>query len=147
MVVNHGKRVLNSMKTRIRARRKEMGLTIIELAKRSGIHRNTLTLYEKGELPKLTVLFDLAKALHCSIHWLITGIEKGKPPGEEVLNHEMLATVIQDVEDIANKKGLSLTVKQRAEAIAVVYGQSIENGRKLDRRRITKIISIESIPA
>jgi transcriptional regulator with XRE-family HTH domain len=60
---------------RIKARRKELGLSQGQLAAMSGIAQSTLSELETGEskLPSSMKLVGLAKALKVSKLWIITG--------------------------------------------------------------------------
>lgn len=63
--------------TRIRARRKELGLNQGELASLVGIAQGTLSDLERGDtrLPSAEVLLRMAKALQVSQAWIVTGRE------------------------------------------------------------------------
>lgn len=65
---------------RIKARRKEIGLSAEDLAEALGVSRATIYRYESAEIEKLptAALVPLAKALKCSIPFLM-GIENPLP--------------------------------------------------------------------
>lgn len=65
---------------RIKARRKEIGLSAEDLASALGVSRATIYRYESAEIEKLptATLVPLAKALKCSIPYLM-GIEDSLP--------------------------------------------------------------------
>lgn len=60
---------------RVRLRRKELGMTQVELASRAGITQSTLSSIENGDTstPLGANLLRLAAALECSPNWLQTG--------------------------------------------------------------------------
>lgn len=60
------------MKEKIKALRKKKGLTQEELAKRLGIGRTTVTLWERGDnRPNIDLLMPLAKALGVKADYLL----------------------------------------------------------------------------
>lgn len=58
---------------RIRARREELRFNQDELAARTGMAQNVISRLERGVTPNpgKDVLVRLARALHCSIDWLV----------------------------------------------------------------------------
>jgi transcriptional regulator with XRE-family HTH domain len=60
---------------RIKARRKELGLTQVELARLLGINQSSLSELENGEsqMPKSDNLMKLAKVPRVSQAWIMTG--------------------------------------------------------------------------
>lgn len=62
---------------RIKARRKELGLTQVQLARLCGITQSSLSDLENGEsiMPKSETLMRLSKALAVSQAWIMTGQE------------------------------------------------------------------------
>lgn len=57
---------------RLRKRRKELGLTQMELGRMIGCAGNTITNYEKGQRePNLETLIKLARVLNCTLDDLI----------------------------------------------------------------------------
>ncbi|RYM66030.1 transcriptional regulator [Serratia liquefaciens] len=65
---------------RVLARRKELGLTQREAAKRTKVAHVTISQWERDETqPAGTRLFALAKALQCTPTWLMFGDEEQTP--------------------------------------------------------------------
>lgn len=61
----------------LRNRRKMWGIKQNELADMVGVSVNSLVNYEKGySFPSILVAAELAKALYCTIDYLVTGEEK-----------------------------------------------------------------------
>lgn len=60
---------------RIKARRKELGISADDLAKQIGVDRTTMFRYEKGTIEKMPVsaLIPIANALRVDPVWLLTG--------------------------------------------------------------------------
>lgn len=69
--------------SRVLSRRKELGLTQREAAKRTQVAHVTISQWERDETqPTGTRLFALAKALQCTPTWLMFGDEEQAPvPG------------------------------------------------------------------
>ena len=60
------------MKERLRELRERKGLTQTELAKRLGVGRTTVTLWERGDNhPRIDMLVDLAKILGVKVDYLL----------------------------------------------------------------------------
>lgn len=64
---------MNTINERIKARRKELGLSVDDISKITGINRATYYRYEKGQIKKIPTgnLLLLAKALKCSQNFLL----------------------------------------------------------------------------
>ena len=61
------------MENRIRERRKELGLSQEELAKRCGVSRQTVNAIENNKYdPTLSLAFHLARELHLTVDELFT---------------------------------------------------------------------------
>ena len=58
---------------RLRERREELGLHKQLLAERTGLSLTTIQQYENGQLPKGLHALRLARALGCSLDWLLAG--------------------------------------------------------------------------
>jgi transcriptional regulator with XRE-family HTH domain len=63
----------------IKKRRKELGITQVKLAKMVGVSETTIQNWEAGTWPKGDYAIALAKALDCSLDWLL--MDKGPEPG------------------------------------------------------------------
>lgn len=103
---------------RARERREELGLTQKELGQISNINKNTIQGYEAGKYPKGDYVIRLAKALKCSIDWLLTGknytVEDGeflvstsKPDLEMDMSDDNLSFIIglmrEKIENLTNE--------------------------------------------
>ncbi len=67
---------MNELKDRVLKRRKQLGLTQKELAKRVGVKQQSIQQLEDGVVKRPRYLLELSSALECDPHWLSTG--KGK---------------------------------------------------------------------
>ena len=67
---------------RLKARRKALQLTQIQLAKATEISSKTIQKYEYGDTPKGTNLLRLSRALYCSSDWLLLGSGSGSESSE-----------------------------------------------------------------
>lgn len=64
----------SSIGARIRQRRKDLGLTQIQIKQDTGISSGNMSDFENGnKLPSAPALVALSKTLNCSIDWLLTG--------------------------------------------------------------------------
>lgn len=69
---------------RIKARRKELNLTQIDIDQRCGIASGALSQMENGiRTPSAITLYKLSQVLECNIEWLITGCSTNSK------NHEL----------------------------------------------------------
>lgn len=63
-----------SIGTRIKQRRKELGLTQIQIKQETGISSGNMSEIENGnKLPSAPALISLSAILHCSIDWMLKG--------------------------------------------------------------------------
>ena len=69
-----------NISTRIKSRRKLLGLSQEELAERVGVSQNAIHKLEDGTTQKPRKIFELANVLQCNAEWLLTG--KGSPHSE-----------------------------------------------------------------
>jgi transcriptional regulator with XRE-family HTH domain len=62
-----------SLGTRVRERREAIGMTQQDVAEKTGIQQTLISRIERGvnANPHADVLLRLARALHCSIDWLV----------------------------------------------------------------------------
>ena len=75
---------------RIRERRKELRITGSQIQEKTGISTGNLSGIESGKnLPSAVALVALAKALDCSIDWILTGDSpKSVSPNLEIFNED-----------------------------------------------------------
>ena len=65
---------MSTVGARIRARRKELGLTQLDIKTATSISSGTISDIENGNrLPAAATLVQLALVLHCSVDWILTG--------------------------------------------------------------------------
>lgn len=77
---------------RIRTRRKELNLTMKDIFERENIKTGNLSELENDKyLPSVQTLIALGRVLHCSIDWILTGVEY-RSELKESLNFEYLKT-------------------------------------------------------
>lgn len=87
---------MTTIHERIKAQRKRVGMTQVDLAKIVGVARVSLTQWENGDTsPKGENLLKLSRALSVSPDWLVTGKESDAPvPGA------LPVTVWDDISDL-----------------------------------------------
>lgn len=97
---------------RIRARRKELGLTLLQLAEKTGVREATVQRWESGNIKtiKYETMELLAHALNCTPQYLMGWDEKKPAPIGNELDAELL------------KKLMSLTPDEIAKVDAFVQG-------------------------
>lgn len=82
---------MESVPTKIRALRKELGLTQKELAEKVGVHPAQLARYELGlSTPSIGVLIRLAKYCEVSIDYIVFGIDKEVAKRSRIQDRELL---------------------------------------------------------
>lgn len=65
---------MNKIGTRIRARRKELNITQLQIQAQTSISSGNLSSIENGKyLPSAITLLELSKILECSVEWILTG--------------------------------------------------------------------------
>lgn len=63
---------------RLQKKREQLHIRKQELASRIGVSLTTIQQYENGQMPKGEFAVRLAKALDCSLDWLLAGEERGE---------------------------------------------------------------------
>jgi len=79
---------MNNMEigTRIKQRRKELGLTQVQIHAKTGISSGNLSLIENGKtLPSYSALINLSELLQCSIDYLLKG-NSSNSENDEIFN-------------------------------------------------------------
>lgn len=71
----------DSFSSRLKLRRENLSLTQSNLGKKIGVSTTSIQSYESGLIPKGGYLIELAKALDCSIDWLLLG--ENEPAGTD----------------------------------------------------------------
>jgi len=68
---------------RLRHRREELRISQKKLGTLTKVSTTTIQCYESGQYPKGDHAIALARALSCSLDWLLLGDERGQPPAVE----------------------------------------------------------------
>lgn len=69
------------MNNKIRELRARHGLTQEDLARKTGVRRETIVFLEKGKYnPSLQLAYDISRALHSTIEEVFIFTEDGQPP-------------------------------------------------------------------
>lgn len=114
----------NMIGQRIKARRKELGLTQAQIQKVTSLSSGNLSCIENGKyLPSAMALYELSKTLKCSIDWIITG----KSSISEDLK-------ISDIEDHLLKKFRSLDDRDQQEILDLI---DFKNARAIERKKLS----------
>lgn len=101
---------MNTIGARIKARRKELGLTQIDIKAAAGISSGNISDIENGNrLPAAATLVQLSLVLHCSVDWILTGnfpVQENMPgsapqtPEEQTLLYEFRSLSPADQEEL-----------------------------------------------
>lgn len=118
---------------RLRARRKELGLSQAQLATRIGQHQTSVSRYEKvtGN-PTLTILFKLAEGLGVTVDWLagtdhlptLYPLKKPNMDKSLILDEELPAIVRADFCMLMNDDGMTGCQIKKNDRVYIRY----ENG-------------------
>lgn len=71
----HMDRFSSTLAERVRRKRKALGISQEQLAKKSGLKQPDISKIERGDIQKTTGIVGLARALNCDPYWLETGVE------------------------------------------------------------------------
>ncbi|QGH62725.1 helix-turn-helix domain-containing protein [Serratia proteamaculans] len=63
----------STLASRIKDRRKALGITQTALAERVGMRQQSIQYIEAGRAGRTSFILELAKALQCDPDWLLTG--------------------------------------------------------------------------
>lgn len=63
----------STLASRIKERRKTLGITQTTLAERVGMRQQSIQYIESGRAGRTSFILELAKALQCDPSWLLTG--------------------------------------------------------------------------
>lgn len=90
---------MKTMGKKIRERRKELGLTQIELAKEVRVNRVSLSQWESDiNKPRGENLYNLARALQCEPSWLLGERKAPTPPPGQTVRIEATVPLISNVQ-------------------------------------------------
>lgn len=85
---------ITSFGSRVRDAREKRGLTLKELAERTGAHDSNLSCYEKGKrIPSLELFVRIATVLGVSFDYLLGSVEE-----EGVLFDEEVRSIVRDLQ-------------------------------------------------
>ncbi|MFV0362254.1 MAG: helix-turn-helix domain-containing protein [Suipraeoptans sp.] len=126
-----------SIGSRLKARRKELGLTQTDIHAKCGIASGAMSQIENGtRTPSAITLYNLAQVLECSMEWLITGnstdVKNGKfyRKEEELLNG-FRELNLDDQEEIMGIIAMKLKRVQRDENN--VRSSSLDHANRSDK--------------
>ena len=93
---------------RIKSRRKQLGISLGELEKQTGITNSALSKIERGLVAvSAENLYAISQALDVSIEWLLTGVEPGMLIQEKsnkflpsVENPELVEALLRDIQKL-----------------------------------------------
>lgn len=110
---------------RIKARRKDLGLSADDVAAALNVSRATVYRYESAEIEKLPtqIIVPLAQVLRCSPAWLM-GWEDEAPPAADCSN---LGKIIKQYRE---EHGLSLRDFAKISGVSNSYLSMLETGRQ-----------------
>ena len=116
---------------RIKARRKELGMSAEEVAEKLGVSAATIYRYEKKDIKKFPtdILEPIAKVLHTSAGYLMTGDKSTEKKGVKipVLGRVVAGIPIDAVEEILDYEEISEEMARNGEHFALqIKGDSME---------------------
>lgn len=128
-----------SLGTRIRERRKSLGLSQAQLEQKSGISQQMLSKLERGAAFGTTEIAALARALNVCVQWLESGEEPMIPPTLEAISPDerewLEAYRTMDAEE-RNAYRLLLRSRRKERIIVIEQPQIPANNLSDDSRRI-----------
>lgn len=124
---------MNNMEigTRIKQRRKELGLTQVQIHEKTGISSGNLSLIENGKtLPSSSALINLSDLLQCSIDYLLKGTSSNSE-NKGIFNFkDSLAISTEDMTLINNFHQLPLDDQDEILALIEIKIRRKNRGRK-----------------
>lgn len=130
---------------RIREVRVSAGLNGEEFGEKIGVGKGAVSTYEIGEsFPRWETLNRIADLAGRDFNWLLAGEASGAAPGgPAALDEEVLADVIQGIEEGLEGLGLRIPPPKKAELVALLYDMMIEEaGKKPKKSQIEKILRL-----
>lgn len=116
---------------RIKQRRKELGLTQVQIYAKTGISSGNLSLIENGKtLPSSSALINLSDLLQCSIDYLLKGTSSNSENNEMFNFKDSLAVSAEDMTLINNFHQLSLDDQDEILALIEIKIKRKNRGRK-----------------
>lgn len=124
---------MNNMEigTRIKQRRKELGLTQVQIHEKTGISSGNLSLIENGKtLPSSSALINLSDLLQCSIDYLLKGTSSNSENTGIFNFKDSLAISTEDMTLINNFHQLPLDDQDEILALIEIKIRRKNRGRK-----------------
>ncbi len=113
--------------TRIKTRRKELGLTQLDIKAAAGISSGNLSDIENGNrLPAATTLIQLAAVLSCSADWILTG-------KQETSEKTNLPTHAETEQEATLVQGFRMLSPQNREEILDILQMKLRNTHGSDK--------------
>lgn len=134
----------NMIGSRLKERRKELGITISQIHDQTGISTGVLSAWERSEkLPSAPSLVKLSEVLQCSVDWILFGEQRFQsslnseinilhPPVSSSLESELVSLYrelnLEDQEEVLEIIKLKLRkVKRDGEKMEKLYSLTGEN--------------------
>ena len=73
------------MKLRLKELREELGISVKDMARDTGVSQNTIHLYERGGYPSIKQIEMIAKTYNVNPAWLVGWIDDEMMPGIQVV--------------------------------------------------------------
>lgn len=87
---------MDTFAARVRARRKQLGLTQVQLARKCGLSQTTIADIERGRNDGSKSLLDIARALHCDPEHLTKGAPIGGLTKQQRIAADLIAGMSPD---------------------------------------------------
>ena len=124
---------------RLKSKRNDFGLSQKELANIIGVSVTTIQKYESGQtVPKGPHLVSLAKALECSIDWLMTGTNSTST----TLDRNLLQDIIWGVDQWLSERKLELDHNSKSELISLLYDQFVSDSGQYNSRTLERFMRL-----
>ena len=130
---------------RIREVRVSAGLSGEEFGERIGVGKGAVSTYEIGEsFPRWETMNRIVELARRDFNWLLGGEESGAAQvGTVGVDEEVLADVIQGIEEGLAELDLEIPPPKKAELVVLLYDMMIEEeGRKPRKSQIEKILRL-----
>ena len=127
---------------------------VAALAKKAGIKGGTLHNYIKGRPPSSESLIYICRNLDVNLNWLLDGrgtpfIERGtdeasgaEPDASADIDIDILAGVIQALENYLKAGRLTLDPAPKARLLAVLYDHFADTGETANKKTIARFIRL-----
>lgn len=120
---------------RIRERRREQGVSVVDIADSTGLSKATIHRYENGEIRniKIPIIESIAETLNCNPLWLVgksETIERATP------THDLISAIDQFISYVEHTKGLMANRKKISSEQKGIVLASLHVARKLLTSRV-----------